>query len=109
VSGKGPAKSFPSGCTRVSQDLFDPKSVAAAQDHRSFNNVLQLADISRLATDRHTIGAAPVYCCHFANLLASFLCSIVERDPVNVTLSKRRFALSTPATRADEPSGAALN
>src|SRR6267143_76936 len=27
--------------------LFDPKSVAAAQDHRSFDNVLQLADISR--------------------------------------------------------------
>src|ERR1700740_1140178 len=27
--------------------LFDPKSVSAAQDHRSFNNVLQFADISR--------------------------------------------------------------
>src|SRR3984885_5031965 len=27
--------------------LIDPKSVAAAQDHRSLNDVLQLADISR--------------------------------------------------------------
>src|SRR5260370_42375710 len=27
--------------------FFDPKGVAAAQDHRSFNNVLQLADVSR--------------------------------------------------------------
>src|ERR1700730_12025394 len=36
------------GWLRAGQpSLFDPKSVAAAQDHRSFNNVLQLTDISR--------------------------------------------------------------
>src|ERR1700730_5201688 len=28
-------------------NLFDPKGIAAAQDHRSLDNVLQLSDISR--------------------------------------------------------------
>src|SRR5207253_3960010 len=50
--------------------LFDPKSVSAAQDHRSFNNVLQLADISRpwirLAPLQRTV-------VDLANLLPGFL------------------------------------
>src|SRR5882757_7776679 len=39
---------FLPGWLRAGQpSLFDPKSIAAGQDHRSLNDVLQLTDISR--------------------------------------------------------------
>ena len=50
--------------------LFDPKGIAAGQDHRSLNNVLQLTDISR---PRIQLAQFQGVLVNFANLLAGFL------------------------------------
>jgi len=47
-------------CTLAARHLRFHKSVQTAQDHRSFNNVLQLADISRPDT---TGQSSHAYCC----------------------------------------------
>jgi len=71
--------------------LFDPKSVSAAQDHRSFNNILQLADISRpwirLAPLQRTL-------VDFANLFPHFL-----RVPFHEVLDQHRNILRPFAER----------
>jgi hypothetical protein len=47
---------FLSGWLRAYQPgLFNPKDVAAAQDHRSLNYVLQLTDISGPSDDRELL------------------------------------------------------
>ena len=61
-----------SGWLRAGQpSLFDPKGVAAAKDHRSLNDVLQLTDISRPRIQLALFQRIPV---DFANLLPGFLC-----------------------------------
>src|SRR3984885_10308405 len=50
--------------------LFDPKGIAAAQDHRSLNDVLQLTDISRPGIRLAQFKRIRVDC---ANLLSGFL------------------------------------
>src|SRR3981189_1995750 len=71
--------------------LFDPKGIAAAQDHRSLNDVLQLTDISR-----PRIGLAQFKRIHvdFANLLAGFL-----RVSLNEVLNQHRNILLALAQR----------
>src|SRR5882757_1579743 len=51
--------------------LFDPKSIAAGQDHGSLNDVLQLTDISRPRIQLAEFQRILVNC---ANLLTGFLC-----------------------------------
>ena len=59
------------GWLRAGQpSLFDPKGVAAAQDHRSLNDVLQLTDISR---PRIRLAQFQRILVDFANLLPGFL------------------------------------
>jgi hypothetical protein len=71
VSGKGPANSCRGWLHAGQPGLFDPKSVSAsaAQDHRSFSNDLQLADISRPCIRSASLQRIAV---DLANVLAGF-------------------------------------
>src|SRR5882672_2149545 len=84
---------LPDWLRAVQPSLFDPKGIAAGQDHRSLNDVLQLTYISR---PRIRLAQFQRFLVNCANLLAGFL-SVSFNEVLNqhrnvlLPLAQRRY------------------